>query len=108
MKQKYRKLDEVCEKQFDLVVGNGEMDARPRATKRFSTPKGKEGWNYFSLAGQLGFDIALPMVIGLVIGTNLDDRWGTRPKATLVFLMIGLFFSCTSLIRIVRDASRKR
>ena len=108
MKQNYRKLDEVCEKQFDLVVGNDEVNTRPRVKKRFSTSKDKEGWNYFSLAGQLGFDIALPMVLGLVIGTNLDDRWGTRPKATLIFLMIGLFFSCTSLIRIVRDASHKR
>jgi len=108
MNKNYRTQDEVCEKQFDLELAEDQTKTHPRAKKPVSAPKSKGVWNYFAMAGQLGFDIALPMVLGLIVGTKLDERWGTRPKATLALLAVGFVISCTSLIRIVRDASRKR
>lgn len=99
--------DTVEEKIFDLVVDEQNTSTNPRIKKVIS--KGSSsGMKYFSLAGQLGFDIALPMVGGLIIGNKLDARWGTQPRWTIGLFLFGLGLSCASLIRIVRDATRKR
>ncbi len=98
--------DTVEEKKFDLHLDDEDAIAHPRIKK--DLPKRQtSGMKYFSLAGELGFDIALPMVLGLIIGTKLDARWGTQPKITIGLFIFGMVLSCTSLIRIVRDVSRK-
>ncbi len=87
-------------------MDDGHTAVHPRVKKK--VPKAKtSGMKYFSLAGELGFDIALPMVGGLIIGTKLDARWGTAPRWTVGLFVFGLALSCTSLIRIVRDVTRK-
>lgn len=94
---------------YDVILEDVETGIRPRkvkATEKRAT--GSAGWEYVGLAGQIGFDIALPMVLGLVAGVKLDERWGTRPRATLVLFFLGLLMSCASLIRIVRDMMHKR
>lgn len=98
---------EVEEKQFDLVVDEGETKAHPRQKKQGAGKGQGGGWKYLSLAGELGFDIAIPMVAGLVIGERLDKAWGTAPRMTLGLFVAGLILACASLIRIVRDVFRK-
>lgn len=98
--------DGVGEKQFDLELGPSGTNTHPREAKpRPKTTGG--GWHYFSLASELGFDIALPMVLGLIVGTRVDQHFGTQPKATLGLLVVGLVISCASLIRIVRQVMRR-
>ncbi len=98
--------DTVEEKKFDLIVDEHTTGAHPREKK--DIPKSStNGMKYFALAGELGFDIALPMVLGFIVGEKLDARWGTQPKATIGLFLAGLVLSCTSLIRIVRDVIRK-
>lgn len=93
---------------FDVVLEDVETGIRSRVVPKSVIKKSQQtGWEFASVAGQIGFDIALPMVLGLVIGTKLDERWGTKPTFTLGLLVVGLVLSCASLIRIVRDASRK-
>lgn len=92
---------------FDLTVHTDETkrtsSAKPKAPRRqFSN------WRYMDLAGQVGFDIALPMVLGLIVGTKLDARWGTHPIMTLGLFVVGLVISATSLIRIVQDIINER
>jgi len=94
---------------YDVILEDIETGIRPRKTK-ISEKKtsGSGGWEFVGMAGQVGFDIALPMALGLVAGVKLDERWGTKPQATLILFGLGLVLSCASLIRIVRDISRKR
>lgn len=102
-----KQMDDVGEKQFDLVLGKEQTDTNPRAKKTAPTSK-TNAWSYLSLASGLGFDVALPMAGGLFIGVKIDERWGTQPKATLICLVLGVLVSCTSLIRIVRNLVHKR
>ena len=46
----------------------------------------RELWYYSSLS----FSIALAILIGLAIGYWLDNRYGTSPWLTLVFLGLGI------------------
>lgn len=102
-----RKIEDIVEeKKFDLTLDGSEANVSPRAKK--IVKKQSDGWKYVSLAGELGFDIALPMVVGGIIGMKVDEHWGTQPKATIGLFLIGLGIGCTSLIRIVRDVIRKR
>lgn len=96
--------------QYDVILEDVDEPIRPRKIKSGKTQNDQPGigWQFASVAGQVGFDIALPMVLGLIGGVKLDEQWGTRPKATIVLFGIGLVMSCASLIRIVRDAARKR
>lgn len=94
---------------YDVILEDVETGIRPRKIKISEKKKsGNGGWEFVGMAGQVGFDIALPMALGLVAGVKLDERWGTRPKATLVLFGLGLILSCASLIRIVRDTISKR
>lgn len=105
------KIEESEGEFFDVVLEDVETGIRPRKSKplgKKSTSGDGGGWQFASVAGQVGFDIALPMVLGLIGGVKLDEYWGTRPKATLILFGVGLFISCASLIRIVRDAVSKR
>lgn len=103
--------EEQCtaEEEYDVILEDVETGIRPRKVKAIEKKTSRSGgWEYAGIAGQIGFEIALPMVLGLIIGTKLDDRWGTRPKVTLILFSLGLVLSCTSLIRIVREVLGKR
>ena len=95
---------------FDVILEDVETGIRPRKVKAVEKKSSERGggWQFASVAGQVGFDIALPMALGLVGGVKLDERWGTRPKATLLLFGLGFVISCASLIRIVRDALNSR
>lgn len=94
---------------YDVILEDEEGNIRPRKIKTLIPKKPQDGgWRYVGLAGQIGFDIALPMVVGLLAGVKLDAAWGTRPKATLLLFFIGLCLGCASLLRIVRGVSHKR
>lgn len=97
--------DTIGEKQFDLQVDTSETMAHPRIKK--APVRKTNGFKYFGLAGELGFDIALPLAAGFILGAKIDARYGTQPKATIGLFVFGLLLSCASLIRIVRDVSDK-
>ncbi len=100
---------EEQKERFDVILEDVEGNIRPRKVKvgDKKNPSGG-GWQSAAVAGEIGFDIVLPMVLGLVGGAKLDELWGTRPKATLLLFFVGLAMGCASLIRIVRDALRRR
>ncbi len=95
---------------YDVILDDVETGIRPRKLKPADKKKkrGSSGWEYVGLAGQIGFDIALPMVLGLVVGTKLDEVWGTRPKVALVLFSLGVVFGCASLLRIVKETVGRR
>lgn len=96
------------DEQYDVVLEDEEGFVRPRKRKEAKEKKVKaNGWQLAGVAGQIGFDVALPMVGGLIIGIKLDKVWGTHPKMTLMLFCVGILLGCTSLIRIVRDALRR-
>ncbi len=52
-------------------------------------------------ASSIGWEIALPIVSGPVIGYFLDKKFQTSPKCTLILLGIGLASACVNLIRFI-------
>lgn len=79
--------------------------ARKEPAKR---PKMKDTWLYLGLVGDMGFAIALPIAGGAFLGSYLDRKLSTYPKATLLLIVVGILISISGLIRILRDISSKK
>ncbi len=57
------------------------------------------------LASNLGFTIAIPIVIGAVLGSFLDNKLNTSPKLTLSLIMLGFFVSLYNIYKLTRKNS---
>lgn len=53
------------------------------------------------MASNLGFEIAFPLVLGVMAGVYLDNKIGIAPRLTLIGLGIGLIISIINTIRLI-------
>ena len=54
---------------------------------------GQKTWSALSLAWQLGYSIAIPLVLLALLGRFLDKRFGTSPWLLLVGIFLSLIVS---------------
>ncbi|MFA5383639.1 MAG: AtpZ/AtpI family protein [Eubacteriales bacterium] len=57
----------------------------------------------YALASTLGFQVAAPIVIGILGGQYLDRKLGTGPWLMIICLFLGLAASITGLLRLVEN-----
>jgi F0F1-type ATP synthase assembly protein I len=57
----------------------------------------------YALASTLGFQVAAPIVIGILGGQYLDRKLGTEPWLMIVCLFLGLAASITGLLKLVQN-----
>jgi len=58
-----------------------------------------------SLGTELGFTISLPIVIGVLAGTYLDNKLGTGSKFTLSLIFLGVFLGIMNMVHIIKESS---
>ncbi len=90
LKKKILKLDES--RKYQVVETDTKVELK-REVQLFS----------LGLVRDIGFSIAIPLVLGAFAGAWLDQRFNMRPKFTLSFLIAGLLISIISLYKIVKD-----
>lgn len=56
--------------------------------------------------GLVGWAVAVPTIVGILIGIWLDERFPGRPSWTLTFLFIGVVLGCLNAWYWVRRESR--
>jgi F0F1-type ATP synthase assembly protein I len=96
------------QKEAPRIILPGQADPETRRKRLFSSRDLR--------ATTIGWEIALPIVIGPVIGFFIDRSKGTGVRWTLILLGVGLFASVTSIVRYVshemhimrRDEEAKR
>lgn len=54
-------------------------------------------WYALSLAWQLGYTIAIPIVVLALVGRMLDKRFGTSPWLLLAGIFVSLFVSTIAI-----------
>lgn len=57
----------------------------------------------WSLAGQLGFSIAIPIVLFALLGRLADKAFGTSPFILLIGILLSIFVSSWLIYKKVRD-----
>lgn len=60
-------------------------------------PEKRPPWAYVGL----GFEIVVPIVLGLLLGLWLDGRWGTRPWLAVVGILLGIGAGFYNFFRVV-------
>ncbi|MFP4496990.1 MAG: AtpZ/AtpI family protein [Vulcanimicrobiota bacterium] len=86
----------IIEKVFRTV---GKKEAKKiEAGKK----KAKSLWFGLGMFGMIGWSIAIPMLIGVVIGVWLDERFPGRFSWTLTLLFIGTILGCWNAWRWVQ------
>jgi ATP synthase protein I len=69
----------------------GEAEARKLKAQR----RGVQGiWFGMGMFGLIGWAVALPTLLGVMLGVFLDKRFPGIHSWTLTFLVIGLFLGC--------------
>ena len=84
---------------YDLDISRGDVRLKKRMPK---ARRSNNDWYYIvGLIGEIGFSIALPIVIGVLLGSYLDKIWSTFPKATLGLLFAGVVISGIGLVKTI-------
>ena len=65
-------------------------------------PEPRPPWAYVGL----GFEIVVPIVLGLLLGLWLDGRWGTRPWLALTGVLLGIAAGFFNFFRAVLGATK--
>jgi F0F1-type ATP synthase assembly protein I len=62
-------------------------------------------WITMSLVGQLGFQIAVPLVIFTLIGKKLDNHFGTLPLFLLTAMGLAMVVSSYQVYKIIKKVN---
>lgn len=87
--------------QFTIDISQGTTHITPGHT----TGKPKQNsvsWLLLASAGQIGFAILIPLLLGVAGGIFFDQRLGTKPAGVLGGLVIGIILSIINLIMTVK------
>lgn len=60
-----------------------------------------------ALASELGFSIAVPIGVGVLLGYWLDKRLGSAPVLTLSLLLVGVVLGMRNLFTLVQKTTEK-
>jgi ATP synthase protein I len=63
-------------------------------------------WFGLGMFGLVGWAVAVPTVLGILIGLWLDQRFAGKPSWTLTFLFIGVVLGCINAWYWIRRESR--
>lgn len=88
-----------------MTSGEG-MTRRPRAKKEFHWFR--EFWYAVSVATQLGFEVALPPVVLMMLGRWVDGRLGSSPFLTLAGALAGLVISYHAAVAMLSPLIKRK
>lgn len=65
-------------------------------------------WYAVGMGTQLGFLIAMPIVICLIIGVAIDKKFHTTPLYILIFLALGVILTIADVYKVILPFLEKR
>jgi hypothetical protein len=102
IKKTIYKLDNGQKDRFTLNVADNNTLIEPYKPYKKKGLDKTFGWYYLGKFSEIGFAIAMPIVIGAVIGSAIDRKWFIYPKATLTGLLIGVVISIFTFIKTIQ------
>lgn len=67
---------------------------RAASRRRARRQRGRGAWFGLGMYGMVGWSIAVPTVLGALIGLWIDTRWPSRYSWTLMLMVAGLLIGC--------------
>ena len=97
-KNKYKPADRLGE----------EIGSRAKRKQQARAQSERTIWFGFGMFGLVGWSVAIPTVIGIVVGIWLDNKWPGRHSWTLTFLFIGIVLGCLNAWYWVKQESGRK
>lgn len=89
------------EKLMDKISSDAEKKIHARK-------KGKEIMFGLGVFGIVGFSIAIPTLLGILLGSYLDGKTDSSISYTITFLFLGLVIGCVNAWRWVKETGEGR
>jgi len=70
--------------------------------------KMEDFWVDLGIYGAVGFQVAITVVAGWLIGDYFDEKWGLSPWLAITGLVIGFVGGLYNLIRVLRWQQRRK
>jgi len=73
--------------------------------------KKQDKFNFYysiSLVGQVGWTVAVPLIVFILIGVFLDKQFGTKPAFIFAGLGLGILVSFYSLYKLLKPFMSKK
>ena len=102
------KMKQLVSERWELGINGHQTLVRQRRKKLTSQKVSGDSWWYLGRIGQIGFDIAIPIVGGALLGKYIDSLVGSYPKATLTLLLLGVVLSLVTFIRTIQEIINKK
>jgi predicted F0F1-ATPase subunit len=93
----------MTKKRLSLLLGDASQDTRIVSEEETKIKKNSDTWKYLGAVGDIGFTIAIPIVLGAMTGKYIDTSFGTDPAGVLVFLFLGIVISVVGFIFKIKD-----
>ncbi len=85
-----------------------EVGARQQRMLRRRKQGPPNVWRSVGLIGLVGWSVALPMLIGVAVGTWIDRQWPSRFSWTVMLLVAGLAAGCANAWNRIRKEQEDR
>lgn len=86
----------------------GEEVGRRAERKRRAREQGRPTtWFGLGMFGLVGWSVAIPALLGIILGVWLDQRWPGQVSWTLTFLIIGVALGCLNAWYWVKQESNR-
>jgi len=85
-----------------------QIGSRARRKQKAREQGERTIWFGLGMFGLVGWSIAIPTILGIVLGVWLDNQWPGKPSWTLTFLFIGVTLGCLNAWYWVKQESGRR
>ncbi len=89
-----------------MIVRAREAFVEKNSTKGRQRGSNNKLFRSLALAGNLGLSTALPIVGGALLGSFLDNKFGTSPKMTLSSIFIGIIISVANIYFTIKEIDK--
>lgn len=74
-----------------------QKEVAPKAERKLKARRENHSvWFGFGLFGIIGWSVAVPTVLGILLGIWLDNHWPGRISWTLTLMFVGVAFGCAN------------
>ncbi len=95
------------DKPEEFILEELEIFAPPPIEEKVVTESSQSnGWSSLAYFTQIGFTIAVSVLLGVLIGRFLDRRLGTDPWLLLLFSLLGVLVALYYIYRISKRFSK--
>ena len=89
-------------RKITYIDGSGDRKSRNIVIKDISKSNANNVW--FAKYMNVGYYLAVPLIVGVFGGNWLDHRFDTKPIFTIVLLLIGSIAAFYNLYKLIKNA----